>query len=84
MIALLKTMLASFWVRLAATLGGAFLLAVLIIDQVEQMPTETERCAKRMVDLYLMDRAAQKKPPAMSLAETELRALRMCSGIPPL
>ncbi|MBY6043619.1 hypothetical protein [Phaeobacter italicus] len=72
-----------FWVKFAATFLAVFLLGGIMTDNLEKMPTETEKCTERMMELIpaAMPQYANATSEKAQAA-LEIRAISICTGHP--
>lgn len=72
-----------FWTKFAAAFFAVFVLGGIVTDNLEKMPTETEKCTERVLELISVARSQNANALSeKAQAELEIRAIRICTGHP--
>jgi len=69
-----------FLVRVLVVFFGMSVFAVFLIDRIEEMPTETERCAEKLTESLVRMKGNSPLDAIEALERAETRALIICSG----
>lgn len=70
-----------FGLKCIALFGGTFIIGVLLIDRLEDIPSDTERCVSRTMELLpvVHERYRSSDSPRIH-AHLEITAISICSG----
>lgn len=74
------TAFSHFLLRVSVVFIGMLVLPVFLVNRIEEMPTETERCAERLAELSVRMKGLSPLESIQAMKRAEIRALAICSG----